>query len=81
MGLKINLKNFISFSPMDSIQKNNNEEIIRDTSPKTVWEKVMSKAIRSEILVEQINNNHSDKPFWLKIGKLMFNFWIILVSI
>ena len=63
MGLKINLKNFISFSPMEIIQKNNRKEMIRDASPKIVWDKVMSKAIRSEILLEQVNNNHSDKPF------------------
>ena len=80
MGLKINIKNLISFSPVDRIQKNNNKEMMRDASPKTVWDKVMSKAIKSEILLEQVNNNHSDKPFWLKIGKLRFSFWIILVS-
>ena len=80
MGLKINIKNLISFSPVDSIQKNNKKEVIRDASPKIVWDKVMSKAIRSEILLEQVNNNHSDKPFWLKIGELRFNFWIMLVS-
>ena len=80
MGLKINLKNFISFSPVDSIQKNNNKEILRDASPKIVSDKVMSKTIRSEIFLEQVNNNHSDKPFWLKIGKLRLSFCIILVS-
>ena len=80
MGLKINLKNFISFSPVDSIQKNNKKEIIRDASPKTVWDKEASKAIRLEILLEQVNNNHSDKPFWLKIGKFRVSFWIIFVS-
>ena len=41
----MNLKNFISFSPVDSIQKNNNKEIIKDASPKTVWDKVMSKSV------------------------------------
>ena len=80
MGLKINIKNLISFSPVDSIQKNSNKEMMRDARPKTVWDKVMSNVIKSEILLEQVNNNHSDKPFWVKIGKLKFSFWIILIS-
>ena len=80
MGLKINLKNFISFSPVDSIQKNNNKEMIRDASPKTVWDREVSKAIKLEISLAQINKNHSDKPFCLKIGKLRFSFWIKVVS-
>ena len=36
IGLKINIKNLISFSPVDSIQKNNKKEMIRDANPKTV---------------------------------------------
>ena len=41
MGLKRNLKNLISFSPIDSIQKNNAKEVIKDASPKNVWDKVI----------------------------------------
>ena len=80
MGLRINLKNFISFSPVDSIQKNNKKEIIRDTNPNNVWDKEASKAIRLAISLELVNKNHSDKPFWLKIGKLRFSFGIKVVS-
>ena len=80
MGLKIILKNFISFSPVDNIQKNNNKDIISDASPKTVWDKEASRVIRLEISLEQVNKNHSDKPFWLKIGKLRLSFCIKLVS-
>ena len=77
MGLKINLKKFLSFSPVDKIQKNNKKDIIRDASPKIVWDMVISKSIILDILLEQFNNNHSDRPVWFKIGKFIFNFWII----
>ena len=77
MGLKINLKKFLSFSPVDKIQKNNKKDMIRDASPKIVWDMVISKSIILDILLEQFNNNHSDRPVWFKIGKFIFNFWII----
>ena len=77
MGLKINLKKFLSFSPVDKIQKNNKKDMIRDASPRIVWDMVISKSIIWDILLEQFNNNHSDRPVWFKIGKFIFNFWII----
>ena len=80
MGLKRNLKNFISFSPVESIQKNNKKEMIKDINPKTVSDITISNAVILVILLENDNNNHSDKPFWLKSGKLRFSFCIILVS-
>ena len=80
MGLKRNLKNFISFSPVERIQKNSEKARISETIPKTVLDEIISKAIRSEILLEHVNNNHSDKPSWLSTGKLRFNLLIMLVS-